>query len=76
MFSRRHPVPQPVVARHQQHLADDLARGEVALQPQQRGHAELAIHRQPTWLEMQMVSRSPSGISTVSTVRPSSRRSR
>ena len=26
---------------------------------------------QPTWLEMQMVSRSPSGMRTVSTVRPS-----
>ncbi len=31
---------------------------------------------QPTWVEMQMVSRSPSGMSTVSTVRPSARRSR
>ena len=28
---------------------------------------------QPTWLEMQMVSRRPSGMRTVSTVRPSSR---
>ncbi len=30
----------------------------------------------PTWLEMQMVSRSPSGMRTVSTVRPSSSRRR
>ena len=30
----------------------------------------------PTWLEIQMVSRSPSGMSTVSTVRPSSSRKR
>ena len=34
-----------VFASHQQHLADDFAGGEAALQAHQRGHAELAIHR-------------------------------
>ena len=31
---------------------------------------------QPTWVEMQMVDRSPSGIHTVSTVLPSASRSK
>ena len=39
-------VPAELVfAGHQQHLADDLAGREAALQAHQRGHAELAIHR-------------------------------
>ena len=45
MLSRPPSRLQSVVARHQQHLADDFAGGQVALQAQQRGHAELAVHR-------------------------------
>ena len=45
MFSRAPWLQQPVVARHEQHLAHDLAGRQVALQAHQRRHAELAIHR-------------------------------
>ena len=67
---------QTVFARDDKDLADDLAGGEIAFQPHQRRQAKLAIHRAPTWLEMQIVFASSSGISTVSTVRSSLRRSR
>ena len=45
MFSRPPSCRRLIVARHQQHLAHDLARREAALQAHQRRHAELAIHR-------------------------------
>ena len=44
MFSRPAVCSQPF-REHQQDLADDLARRQAALQAEQRGHAEFAIHR-------------------------------
>ena len=69
MLRRRIGGSQAVVARDVEHLADDLAGGQVALQAHQRRQAELAVTGQPTWVEMQMVSRSRPPASTRS--RPS-----
>ena len=45
MLKRLFVGEQTVVARDEQHLADDLAGGERTLQAHQRRHAELAIDR-------------------------------
>ena len=76
MLKRSALCKQPIVARDEQNLAHDLARREERSRPISAVMQNLQSTGQPTWLEMQTVSRSPSGIRTVSTVRPSLSRSR
>ena len=59
-----------------QHLANNLACRQIALQAHQRGQAEFAIHRAADLARNADCVAVLSGISTVSTVRPSARRSR